>query len=111
MALLKYLVAVVTRANFQSSGAGDVSYSCAPGGYVKLVTTDFNSLSMDLTGQRLHYVVFNALPDLNQGTLYHNRTSAGAIGARVTTATKYFNSATPYLTNLSFWVREDPTAA
>lgn len=93
--------------NFQSSGAGDVSYSCAPGGYVKLVTTDFNSLSMELTGQRLHYVVFNALPDLNQGTLYHNRTSAGSIGARVTTATKYFNSATPYLTNLSFWAKED----
>lgn len=93
--------------NFQSSGAGDVSYSCAPGGYVKLVTADFNSLSMDLTGQRLHYVVFNALPDLNQGTLYHNRTSAGAIGARVTTATKYFNSATPYLTNLSFWAKEN----
>ena len=93
--------------NFQSSGAGDVRYSCAPGGYVKLVTTDFNSLSMELTGQRLHYVVFNALPDLNQGTLYHNRTSAGSIGARVTTATKYFNSATPYLTNLSFWAKED----
>ena len=93
--------------NFQSSGAGDVSYSCSPGGYVKLVTADFNSLSMDLTGQRLHYVVFNALPDLNQGTLYHNRTSAGAIGSRVTTATKYFNSATPYLTNLSFWAKED----
>ena len=93
--------------NFQSSGAGDVSYSCAPGGYVKLVTTDFNSLSMELTGQRLHYVVFNALPDLNQGTLYHNRTSAGSIGTRVTTATKYFNSATPYLTNLSFWAKED----
>lgn len=93
--------------NFQSSGAGDVSYSCAPGGYVKLVTTDFNSLSMALTGQRLHYVVFNALPDLNQGTLYHNRTSAGSIGTRVTTATKYFNSATPYLTNLSFWAKED----
>ena len=92
--------------NFQSSGAGDVSYSCVPGGYVKLVTTDFNSLSMDLTGQRLHYVVFNALPDLNQGTLYHNRTSAGSIGTRVTTATKYFNSATPYLTNLSFWAKE-----
>lgn len=93
--------------HFQSGGAGDVNYTCSPSGFVKLKTADFNSLSMELTGQRLHYVIFNTLPDLTQGTLYHNRTSAGSIGTRVTTATKYFNSAKPYLTNLSFWATEN----
>lgn len=85
------------------SNEGDIHYTCAPGQSVKLNVTDFNNLSMTLTGARLHYVTFNTLPDFNQGALYHNRTSAGVIGTRVTTSTRYFNSAIPYLSNLSFW--------
>lgn len=95
--------------HIQSSGGGsrgDIYYTCAPGGFVKLALSDFNNLSMDQTGQRLHYITFQTLPDFNQGALYHNRTSANGIGARVTTTTKYFQSATPYLANLSFWASE-----
>ena len=47
--------------HIQSSGSGssgDVNYSCTPGGFVKLVLSDFNSLSMAQTGQRLHYITF-----------------------------------------------------
>lgn len=95
--------------HIQSSGGGsrgDIYYTCAPGGFVKLALSDFNNLSMDQTGQRLHYITFQTLPDFNQGALYHNRTSTNGIGARVTTTTKYFQSATPYLANLSFWASE-----
>ena len=94
--------------HIQSVGTtrGDVSYVCAPGQSVKLNLSDFTALCQTLTGQRLHYISFQSLPDFHMGTLYHNRTSSGSIGTRVTTATKYFNSATPYLSNLSFWATE-----
>lgn len=91
--------------HIQSTGAGsgDITYVCAPGQSVKLSLSDFAGLCQNLTGQRLHYINFQSLPDFNQGSLYHNRTSAGVMGTRVTTATRYFNSAAPYIANLSFW--------
>lgn len=95
--------------HIQSSGTsrGDISYVCAAGQSVKLVLSDFTSLCESLTGQRLHYISFQSLPDFNQGALYHNRTSSGGMGTRATTTTKYFNSATPYLSNLSFWATQN----
>lgn len=91
--------------HIQSTGAGtgDITYICAPSQSVKLSLSDFSNLCQAMTGQRLHYISFQSLPDFNQGSLYHNRTSAGSMGVRVTTATRYFNSATPYIANLSFW--------
>lgn len=88
------------------SGGGDISYVCAPEESVNLVLSDFTALCQSMTGQKLHYISFQSLPDFNMGTLYHGRTSSGGIGKRVTTATKYFNSATPYISNLSFWAKE-----
>lgn len=85
------------------TGTGDITYICAPSQSVKLSLSDFANLCQDLTGQRLHYISFQSLPDFNQGSLYHNRTSAGVMGTRATTATRYFNSAAPYIANLSFW--------
>lgn len=92
--------------HMESYGGGDISYTCAPGNSVKLVLSDFASLCQSLTGQRLHYITFQTLPDFNQGALYHNRTSSGGMGTRVTTSAKYFNSAAPYISNLSFWAKE-----
>ena len=95
--------------HIQSVGThrGDISYTCAAGESVKLVLSDFTALCQSLTGQRLHYISFQTLPDFNLGTLYHNRTSAKGMGTRVTTTTKYFNSATPYIANLSFWAADN----
>lgn len=95
--------------HIQSSAArnGDVNYTCAPGQSVKLETADFSALCQSLTGQRLHYISFQSLPDYTQGSLYHGRTSSGGLGTRVTTVTKYFLSATPYIANLSFWAAEN----
>lgn len=88
------------------AGNGDINYTCAPGESVKLVLSDFANLCQTLTGQRLHYISFQSLPDFNKGSLFHNRTSAAGMGTRVTTTTKYFNSAAPYISNLSFWAKE-----
>lgn len=95
----------------QSSGKGngDINYTCVPEQSVKLELSDFNSLCQSLTGERLHYITFQRLPERTQGSLYHNRTSAGGMGTRVAKATKYYYSATPYIRNLSFWAAEDFT--
>lgn len=90
----------------QSTGESDLAYYCAPGSSVKLVAADFNSLCMAQTGERLHYIAFQSLPDHNMGALYHNRTSSGGLGTRAKKDTKYFQGAVPYLSNLSFWATE-----
>ena len=94
--------------HLQASSAlnGDIRYTCQPGQSVKLQVTDFANLCQSMTNQRLYYVTFQNLPDFNQGSLFYNRTSAGAIGTRVSTVTKYFNSANPYLNNVSFWASQ-----
>lgn len=96
--------------HIRSVGTGgtdaSISYVCAPGQSVKLSLSDFASLCQNLTGQRLHYINFQSLPDFNQGSLYHNRTSSGVMGNRATTAQRYFNSAAPYIANLSFWATD-----
>ena len=85
---------------------GDITYTCQPSQSVKLQLTDFANLCQSMTNQRLYYVTFQALPDFNQGSLFYNRTSSGVIGTRVSTAAKYFNSANPYLNNVSFWATQ-----
>lgn len=88
------------------TGRGDINYICAQGQSVMLAVSDFAALCQMLTGQKLHYVTFQELPDFHQGALYHGKTSAGGMGTRVTAAAKYFNGATPYIMNLSFWATE-----
>lgn len=88
-------------------GNGDINYTCAPGQSVKLVLSDFANLCQTLTGQKLYYISFQTLPSHTMGALYHNRTSSGNMGTRVTTAAKYFNSAVPYISNLSFWATDN----
>lgn len=88
------------------TGKGDINYICAQGQSVKLAASDFAALCQMITGENLHYITFQSLPDFTQGTLYHNRTSSGGMGKRVTTADKYYNSAAPYIMNLSFWATE-----
>ena len=95
--------------HIQSGAAqnGDIRYTCQPGQSVKLQLNDFVNLCQSMTAGRLYYVTFQSLPDYTQGALFYNRTSSGSIGTRVTTATKYFNSAAPYLNNLSFWATQN----
>ena len=94
--------------HIQTAGgtSGDVTYTCLPGSSVKITSNEFNTMCLSMTGQRLHYITFQSLPDFTQGSLFHNRTSAGVMGTRVTKETKYYNSAAPYIMNLSFWASD-----
>lgn len=89
--------------NIQSGSNSNITYTCTPGGSVKLSSNDFNDMSLRLTGQRLHYITFQSLPDYTNGAFYHNRTSAGGMGDSVSREARYYNSASPYIMNLSFW--------
>lgn len=93
--------------HFQSEQAGEINYTCAPGGAVKLASGDFAQLCQQLTGQRLHYVSFQTLPAAAVGTLYLDRTTAEVLGTKAAQDTKYYNSAFPYLSDLSFWASEN----
>ena len=92
--------------HIQSGGAGDIAYTCTPGGSVKFTASDFNDMSLKLTGQRLHYITFQTLPNYTDGAFYHNRTSANAMGESVSRDARYYNSSAPYLMNLSFWASD-----
>lgn len=92
---------------FQSEQAGEINYICAPGEAVKLASGDFAQLCQQLTGQRLHYVSFDSLPDAASGALYLDRTTAEVLGTKVTSGAKYYNSAVPYLSDVSFWAAEN----
>ena len=96
----------IVEIHIQSGGSGDITYSCTPGGSVKLSSGDFNDMCRKLTGQRLHYVTFQSLPAYTDGALYHNRTSAGVMGDSVSREARYYNSAAPYLMNVSFWASD-----
>lgn len=93
--------------HFQSEQAGEINYTCMPGGSVKLASGDFAQLCQQLTGQRLHYVSFQSLPAAAAGTIYLDRTSAEVLGSKAAQDTKYYNSAFPYLSDLSFWASEN----
>ena len=93
--------------HFQSEQAGEINYDCMPGGSVKLASGDFAQLCQQLTGQRLHYVSFQSLPAAAAGTIYLDRTSAEVLGSKAAQDTKYYNSAFPYLSDLSFWASEN----
>lgn len=89
---------------------GDITYSCSPGQSVKLVAGDFANFCQTMTGKNLYYISFQELPNFTQGALYHNRTSAGVMGTHVKPNIKYFNSAAPYIMNLSFWATDNFSA-
>ncbi len=78
-----------------SGGSGDIHYSVAPGKAFTLKTNDFNDLCNDLTHRNLNYIVFQALPDRKDGTLYYNRSSSDG-GSRVNTSQRYSRSAGSY---------------
>lgn len=79
-------------------GTGSIHYSCIPGRTVSFTLSHFTTLSRDLTGRSLSYIVFQDLPDrYTQGSLYHNTTRVNS------TTTRYYNTSGTYkIQNLSF---------
>lgn len=75
------------------TGAGDIYYTCAPGRTVSFRSADFTSLSTQLTGRTIDYIVFQRLPSTADGSLYYGTSRITATG------TRYRNSS---LSRLSF---------
>lgn len=68
------------------TGAGDIYYTCAPGRTVSFRSSDFTSLSNQLTGRTVDYIVLERLPNSADGFLYYGT-------SRITsTGTQYRNS-------------------
>ncbi len=91
----------ILQVNVRGSGSGDLTYTCTVGSSVKLVSSHFNDLCLELTGKSLNYVTFTSLPSTSYGSLYSNRNNtSSSSGTRVNTSTKYYRNS---LGNLSFW--------
>lgn len=96
----------VVEVNVRSTGSGDVTYSCVPGGYVKLDRSEFDELCEELTDRSLNYITFQSLPESRNGVLYTGKHTANTNGTRVDRTTKYYSSS---LSNLYFWADDDFT--
>lgn len=64
------------------TGHGDILYVCAPGRSVSFRSSDFASLSRDLTGRTISYIIFRDLPGSSDGSLYYNNSRITTTGAR-----------------------------
>ncbi len=85
-----------------SVGDGVITYSTKGGRAVEFDSANFNSLSQDISGRSLNYVVFKNLPSSSRGTLYYNYTSASSRGSAVTTSTKLYRNGSPSLSRVAF---------
>jgi hypothetical protein len=83
------------------SPAGIVSYTTKTNGTVTLSGDDFSDEFLRVSGSVLSYVTFK-LPKSTVGTLYYKYDPDSAKGTAVSTTTKYFNGATPDLSDLTF---------
>lgn len=84
-----------------AQGSGAVRYTTYRGGTVTFDDSDFNNLSLDVTGSSLNYVRFT-LPASSKGTLYYDYTSAGNYGSKVTESRNYYRSSSPRLDDVTF---------
>ncbi|MGN8969008.1 S-layer homology domain-containing protein [Intestinimonas sp. HCP28S3_D6] len=82
------------------SRSDQIAYTVRYGGTVTFDDGDFDSLSEDLTGQRLRYVRFE-LPSSSKGTLYYDYDD-GEYESKVTASKSYYRSGNPYLDKVTF---------
>ena len=83
------------------SPAGIVSYTSRVNGSVALLSDDFSSEFIRVTGSVLSYVTFTP-PDSAAGMLYDHYDPATAKGTAVSGSTKYYNGFTPDISDLTF---------
>ena len=84
-----------------ATGTGNITYSTSKNTPAVFDTDDFDNLCEALTNAHLSYVRFN-LPSSSIGTLYYNYTSASVYGGKVSSASYYYRTSSPYLDNVSF---------
>ena len=73
---------------------------------VTLDASDFSDAFNTATGETLSYVTFTP-PSSTYGKLYYDYTSSSSYDSKVTASTKYYASASPYLSDVTFAPTED----
>jgi hypothetical protein len=86
--------------------AGTVNYSCKTNSTVQLSGDDFANEFISQTGSVLSYVTFSSLAS-TYGVMYLDYSSSTGKGTSVSTSTKYYNGATPDLSNITFVAAKD----
>jgi hypothetical protein len=81
--------------------AGDITYNVTRDQWVTFDTSVFNEVSSDVTGEALYYVRFT-LPSSSYGTLYYDFKSPAQPGTKVSSSTRYYRLASPYLSRVTF---------
>jgi hypothetical protein len=88
--------------NVGARASGTISYTMQRGQELTLNTYDFTSAFYDNSeGLSLSYVTFSQ-PSASYGKLYYKYTSSTAYESIVSSDTKYYVNATPYLSSVSF---------
>lgn len=83
------------------SGEGIVTYETTSLEPVTFTASDFSEAFYDETGNTLRYIKFD-LPSSSYGTLYYGYTSSSSYTSVVSSTTKYYVSAYPYLSKVTF---------
>lgn len=84
-----------------TQSSGNVKYSMVQGKTVTFDDSDFNDLSLDLTGSSLNYVRFS-LPSSSQGTMYYKYNSSSSYDSKVSESRSYYRSSSPRLDDVTF---------
>lgn len=83
------------------SPAGIVDYTAKINGTVALSADDFSREFISVTGSVLSYVVF-VPPAATAGTLYTGYSAESGTGTKVTASTKFYNGASPDISDITF---------
>lgn len=81
--------------------AADIAYSVTRDQWVKFDASVLNEVCSDVTGEALSYVRFT-LPSSSYGTLYYDFSSPAQPGTKVSSSTRYYRLASPYLSRVTF---------
>lgn len=64
--------------------SGDIYYYCTSGNSVSFLSSDFTSLSRNLTGSTLDYIRFRGLPNTSEGSLFYSSARISSTGTSYT---------------------------
>lgn len=82
-------------------GGSDVSYTTTNQSPLQFQTADFSAVCRERTGRDISYVTFEQ-PSSNRGTLYYDYTGQDQYADKVSSATQYNRTHSPYLDRVFF---------
>lgn len=87
--------------NVTTNVSQDINYICTSGGYVSLYEEDFNQFSRNTVGNNVDYITFTSMPESYQGSLRLGQ-SPTYDGIYAENGMKYYRTASPYISALTF---------